>query len=109
MNHQILPEHIRASLAKYNKYQQCTCLACGYSGQMGVHREENKVGNTKGWIIILSILGILALISIQQQMAGKPIIPFWFMGLVGIGLGIYSSRKNIYVICPNCNSELEIK
>ncbi|MBA5606791.1 hypothetical protein H3H36_15650 [Duganella sp. FT3S] len=109
MSHQILPEHIRASLAQYSEHQECTCLSCGYSGLMGVHRKEDKVSNKKAIIIFCVVMGILSLYSLQQQMKGQPIISFWFMLIVGCGIGAYWSRKQIYLACPNCNTELKVK
>lgn len=109
MSHQILPEHIRNSLAQYEKHQQCTCLHCGYSGLMGITREEKKVSNTKGIIILICFLSPLALYSYAQQLAGKPIVPWWLGLLVGVGVAAYSMRTQDYLACPNCNIELKVK
>jgi len=109
MNHQILPEHIRASLAQYSKHQQCTCLECGYSGLMGLHREEDKINGKKTIVIWLLIMGILSLYSFAQQMKGQPIVPWWFMLIVSLGIAAYTSRKDVFLACPNCNTELKVK
>jgi len=109
MSHQILPEHIRASLAQYPEHQECTCLSCGYSGLMGVYKEEDKISWTKSIAIFSVIIGLLALYDFMQEMKGQSKLPWWVIPLVGLGIGAYTSRKRIYLACPNCNAVLKMK
>jgi hypothetical protein len=109
MSHQILPEHIRASLAQYSKHQQCTCLHCGYSGLMGVHREEENVSNSKATKIYAIILTPIILWDLYLAMKGLPLLPWWIILIVMIGVMIYQViSKQVYLTCPNCNTELKI-
>jgi len=104
MNHQILPEHIRASLAQYSEHQECTCLSCGYSGLMGVHKKEQKINNKNALLIFAVIMGLLVFYSLAVTK-----LPWWIGIIVGLGIGAYSSMEQIYLACPNCNAVLKIK
>jgi hypothetical protein len=109
MSHEILPEHIRASLSQYSKHQQCTCLHCGYSGLMGVHREEDKISKNKGWVIFSVSVGLFIFYDVYLEMKGLPLLPWWLPIIVVIILSVFqASQKQIYLACPNCNSELKV-
>lgn len=110
MSHQILPEHIRANLAQYSKHQQCTCLHCGYSGLMGVHREEETVSNSKATGIFCVIAGIFILCDIYLAMKEQSLLPWWILIIFFVCISVYQvSSKQVYLACPNCNSELKVK
>lgn len=66
----VLPEHIRASLSKYNEHEQLTCLECGYSGLMGVSKKVDRVSKAKSWTIIGSVVAILALVGLYRTTMG---------------------------------------
>jgi hypothetical protein len=105
---EILPEHIRASLAHYSAHRQCTCMQCGYVGLMGVHRIENKHSNAQQLKMAVGALAVFAGILFICLSMGIISFPWW-LGL-GFAVVIYllTSTKNTYLACPNCNTELLI-
>lgn len=105
---EILPEHIRASLAHYEKHRQCTCLQCGYTGLMGVHRTTKKVSIKTAGIVLAVLLGASIFMDAMRQLSGAP-FPTWLGWIVGIGFVVWALQENIYLACPNCNTELLVK
>lgn len=106
---QVLPEHIRASLAQYAEHRQCTCLHCGYSGLMGVHRKAPKFNRASVYTFGGLALGVLVLLDIRAEMkGGSSSVPFWIYALIAIGTAAFEMMKTIFLACPNCNTELRI-
>lgn len=105
-----MPEHIRASLAQYSKHQQCTCLECGYSGLMGVHREADTVSNSKAAAIFGVITALFILYDIYLALKGFSLLPWWILVIVFFCVSAYQLiTKQVYLACPNCNLELKVK
>lgn len=105
-NGNILPEHIRESLAKYTTHENITCLQCGYSGLMGVKGEKDMVSGSS-WAIkffsLLAVFGIVLYIAREQFGFSFP----WWLGFAAAVVFhfLIKNTKKIYD-CPNCQSEL---
>lgn len=107
--HQIFPEHIRASLAQYSEHRNCTCLQCGYSGMMGVHRKIRKYSRPKIILTAALVFGVIFMLDISSQLKGQPgIIPWWICLLLGAGFAAFDMAQSLYLACPNCNTELHL-
>jgi hypothetical protein len=106
---EILPEHIRANLATYQKHQACTCLQCGYVGMMGVHTSEQKFSNALAIGVGVVLIGLLIMIDIKLKLTNQPgLSVFWYLAAGGIGALITYPRK-VVLACPNCNSGVLVK
>lgn len=105
----VLPEHIRASLAKYSEHEQLTCLECGYSGLMGVAHKTDRVPQKKFWLYMLTTLGIIAMIDISLTMQGAAILPWWLHLGAGLGVALFTAGSIKTYECPNCNAALNRK
>lgn len=111
-NHQagsVLPEHVRASLAKYSEHEQLTCLECGYSGLMGVAQKTDRVPQKKFWMYMTIAVTIMLLIDVMLTMQGAAIIPWWLHILVGMGVAIFTAGSIKIYECPNCSAALSRK
>lgn len=105
--HQIFPEHIRASLAQYSQHRNCTCLQCGYSGMMGVHRKVRKHNRSKIIMAAVVAFGFLFMQEISNQLKGRSgFAPWWIYALLGAGFAAFDMAQSVYLACPNCNTEL---
>jgi hypothetical protein len=105
--HQIFPEHIRASLAQYSEHRNCTCLQCGYSGMMGVHRKERKYSRSKIIIAAVVVFGVLIMLELNREMKGSTeFLPWWAYALLGAGFAAFDMARSVYPARPNCNTEL---
>lgn len=105
----VWPEHIRASLSKYNEHEQLTCLECGYSGLMGVSKKVDRVSKAKSWAFMGSVIGILALIELYRTMKGYETFPWWVHLSVGAIAAFFTLGSIKTYECPNCNKELNRK
>ena len=81
----VLPEHVRANLAKYSEHEQLTCLECGYVGMMGVAQKTDRVSSKKSLTYLIIALAILGFIDIALSMKGASILPLWLHAFVGLG------------------------
>nr|WP_314625445.1 hypothetical protein [uncultured Janthinobacterium sp.] len=102
----VLPEHVRANLAKYSEHEQLTCLACGYVGMMGVAQKTDRVSSKKSLIYLIIALAILGFVDIVLSMKGASILPLWLHAIVGLGVAILTTRSVKTYECPNCNAAL---
>lgn len=100
-NVNILPEHIRSSLGKYEKHQNLACLECGYSGLMGVKAIKNKTSLKQDIPKI-----IILLVSIATILLFIYPVPSWLV-LLGTMIYLIITVKFITILeCPNCHNEL---
>lgn len=107
-NHTVLPEHIRASLAKYSEHANLTCLECGYVGLMGIRAKERKTPPAKMIAYGLVFLGLLALVLLYTTVKGIN-IPWWLCLIAGAILGGFITGVINHYECPNCNADLTQK
>ena len=105
----MLPEHVRANLAKYSEHENLTCLECGYSGLMGVAQKTDRVSPKKFWTYSIIALAILGFIDIVLSMKGASILPLWLHAIVGLGVAIFTMGSVKTYECPNCNAALAKK
>lgn len=84
-----LPEHVRASLRKYQKHTTMTCLECGYAGLMGVKQ------STKPWYLSWWMFIVYAIIF----------APLSWAFIIAFVLAELFTRKH-RTECPNCGTEL---
>lgn len=84
-----LPEHIRASLRKYDTHTTMTCLECGYMGLMGVKK------STKPWYLSWWMFIVYAIIF----------APLSWAFIIAFVLAEMFTRKH-RTECPNCGTEL---
>jgi hypothetical protein len=101
---EILPEHIRANLARYRVHRQCACMQCGYVGLMGVHREENKYSSAQFFKITSGAIAVFAVILVISALSGSAGFPWWLGLSVGAVIAFSLGGKNTYLACPNCNT-----
>ena len=87
----VLPEHVRANLAKYSEHEQLTCLECGYVGMMGVAQKTDRVSSKKSLTYLVIALAILVFIDIVLSMKGASILPWWLHAIVGLGVAIFTT------------------
>jgi len=91
-----IPEKILVNLRKSNKHKESVCLACGYSGLMGV-KKESVPWYASWWFFAIAVALTL---------------PFISSFAIGIGIAFavirFISLKYI-VTCPNCETDLTIK
>ncbi|MGK5017045.1 hypothetical protein [Janthinobacterium sp. HLS12-2] len=102
----VLPEHVRANLAKYSEHEQLTCLECGYVGMMGVAQKTDRVSSKKSLTYLVIALAILVFIDIVLSMKGASILPWWLHAIVGLGVAIFTTGSVKTYECPNCNAAL---
>lgn len=76
---------------------------------MGVHRKVDKVSGLKAWSVAGIAAVLMVLIDVGRQAANRPITSYWYVVIFVVVWGIYISRKEIYLACPNCNMELLVK
>lgn len=97
----ILPEHIRISLGKYENHQNLTCLECGYSGLMGVKEIKNKTSIKQDIPKIIMLLAVIATILLFIYP-----VPWWLV-LLGTFIYLIITVKTVTILeCPNCQNEL---
>jgi len=105
----IIPENIRANLAKYEKHIKLTCLECGYVGLMGHVREEKKY-RTPLVVISLIIILFFAVTNLVPSLYGygflTAYIPTWMKLGAGILIGVFIVKRSNILQCPNCEKEL---
>lgn len=105
--HQIFPEHIRASLAQYSEHRSCTCLQCGYSGMMGIHRKVRKYSRSKIILTAIVTFGVLIILELNREIKGaSQFLPGWVYALLGAVFAAFDIARSVYLTCPNCNTEL---
>lgn len=87
----ILPDHIRAALARHAEHKTATCLACGYYGPMGVVKGSARTPWWFSWPVLIILC------------------------LTGVGLAVVFAlvvlrelTKAHDVICPNCSKQLRV-
>ncbi|EFX2000394.1 TPA: hypothetical protein ACIUWU_001649 [Shigella sonnei] len=92
----IIPESILENLRPFKKHVNSTCMGCGYTGLMGVHKDS--VPWYVSWWMIAVICFVIA-----------PFIPKYAM-FIGVGLAVarVALTKKI-VSCPNCKETLVTK
>lgn len=105
----VLPENIRANLAKCNNHKEMTCLECGYVGLMGVLRTEVKYRYPviALALILIAILGIFDFSTILAK--GVNGVPFWSYVLAALIFSPFLKTEKKFWLCPNCEKELLLK
>lgn len=88
-----LPEHVRASLRKYQKLTTMTCLECGYAGLMGVKK------STKPWYLSWWMIVVYATVL-------APTFGWGFILAFALGVLADLFAKQHVTECPNCGTEL---
>lgn len=105
----ILPEHIRASLAKYTEHTNITCLECGYVGLMGIKSKTKKTSTTKKVTYSFLFVGIIFVINVYLTIKGASILPLW-ISLLGACILVFILGGDINIFeCPNCSAKLSEK
>lgn len=105
---QISPEHIQSGLARYTELRPSTCLACAYTGPMGVHSRRRKYGRAAIAGIALALIAPLLLLELAMRMQGTTGISIvWFLiaGAVAYGLSLV---EDVVLACPNCSAGIEL-
>ena len=110
MQEALLPEKIRANLAKFNKHTNLTCLECGYVGLVGVVRKKYEF--KLAWFVPFLLVTLytifvmsLALLNPFSPSLNMPNI--WFSLISGGVAGIFGTEIKMVYSCPNCESELQ--
>ena len=112
-NVNILPEHIRANLAKCQSHQQMLCLECGYDGLVGVVNESREY--KWAWFmpfILLSLYGIYEVFNPHRLYSGgfvSNVPPIWLFLIFGLLAGVFGIAVKKTFLCPNCERELHKK
>lgn len=114
----VLPEHIRANLAKCSQHVQMVCLECGYDGLIGVQRQERKYK----WLwflpfVLVSVYG--SIIAVYAWMnpyvlyngsiggLAKQIPSLWVFVVCGGIAGVFGIDVKKFYLCPNCECVLK--
>ncbi len=106
----MLPEKIRANLAKFNQHTNLTCLECGYVGLVGVVRKKREfklVWFIPFLLLILYTIFVISLALLNPFSPSLNIPNIWFYSISGAVAGIFGTETKTVYSCPNCESELQ--
>lgn len=97
-------QEMMQKLKRFKELKKCTCLECGYSGLMGVVKEQELSKKDKKTIWTTRIVAILVFLFI---LPGSFLFGLILGGILGcICVAVESSCKKKILFCPSCDREV---
>ncbi len=96
----LLDPKVVENLKKYENYEKCTCLECGYEGMMGVGEPTVKAYVRIPINIVLTVSAMLIFLFSAKSIINIVLI-------LAVVVPILIKLNKHYLYCPNCGKKLK--